>query len=281
MEIEQGWLDLLASIAADSSIATIYVVGEVDTGKTSLARFLLSRLTVRYATAYLDCDCGQSVVGPPATVGISLFAGGNPEAQHTYLRFVGNASPKGHLLQTVVGLRRLLDRAHQAGAQKIVIDSSGFATGEAGREFQYHVIDVLQPDCIAVLNGATVGPVLSCFRGAPKIIELPVSTHVVPRDAGIRRDYRRKRFERFFRDATLQELTLEGFGLRGRVPDFARSEQWQHLLFALCGSDQFVVTLAVMREVAADSSLVRFHAPQFDRLQVASLQFGSMYLEQW
>ncbi|MFW5683540.1 MAG: Clp1/GlmU family protein [Spirochaetota bacterium] len=67
----------------------IYITGESDSGKTTCAGFLRGHLEDSGTSAdYLDCDPGQSSVGPPATIGLR---GGSREL----LRFAGSRTGTG------------------------------------------------------------------------------------------------------------------------------------------------------------------------------------------
>ncbi|MFA5295957.1 MAG: Clp1/GlmU family protein [Methanoregulaceae archaeon] len=46
-----------------------------DQGKTTFCRFLVQELSADTLTGFLDSDTGQSTIGPPATVGLALYAG--------------------------------------------------------------------------------------------------------------------------------------------------------------------------------------------------------------
>ncbi|MDD1678235.1 MAG: polynucleotide 5'-hydroxyl-kinase, partial [Methanomicrobiales archaeon] len=117
----EAWEELKEDLC-ETRQGVVYVAGGVDRGKTSLCRYLVASLRERVLTAYLDCDTGQSTIGPPGTVGCALYD--RPTEQ--YLRFVGSASPVGHLLPLLTGAKRLLERAQERGAGIVVVDSPGY-----------------------------------------------------------------------------------------------------------------------------------------------------------
>ena len=65
------------------------VLGGTDSGKTTFCQYLLGRLKSQFLTAYIDCDPGQSVIGPPTTVGLNVYPKNTDNKQFAYLRFVG------------------------------------------------------------------------------------------------------------------------------------------------------------------------------------------------
>jgi len=132
IRIGEGWEDLAAALDG-ATPERVYVVGPTDSGKTTLCRYLAEQAFAHAQTAYVDCDTGQSRIGPPTTEGMALSSG------PTYIRFVGSTSPGGHFIQTLTAAKRLVEKA--AGARVTVIDSPGLVAGRVGAEFQFHMID--------------------------------------------------------------------------------------------------------------------------------------------
>ncbi len=211
--VGEGWRDLAALLER----------GLTDSGKSTLCRFLVDELKGRFTVAYVDCDTGQSVVGPPATMGLAMH-GGSAGSPAPYLRFVGSISPAGHLLQTVTGAKRLTEKASEAGASVAVIDSPGFVYGGAAFEFQFQfqLIDLLQPTHIVALQRSReLERLLANFRRHPGIAihrRPGISPAVVPRTATERRAYREARFRMYFAEAGPRKISLRRLGLHGGSP---------------------------------------------------------------
>ncbi|RMD57850.1 MAG: hypothetical protein D6828_03285, partial [Nitrospirae bacterium] len=119
------WKELVERLEYEKPPVIIFLLGGVDTGKTFLCRYLLYEFQRRGRyVALLDTDPGQSIVGPPATEGVFIpkrYAYINrdelPLLKPNYMTFVGSTSPVGHLLQCVVGARKLLDRTLYRGVE--------------------------------------------------------------------------------------------------------------------------------------------------------------------
>jgi len=75
IRIGEGWDDLVAGILRSDAPERVYVVGATDSGKTTLCRYLVDEAAARTRTAYVDCDTGQSRLGPPTTEGMALYPG--------------------------------------------------------------------------------------------------------------------------------------------------------------------------------------------------------------
>lgn len=156
-------------------------MGATDTGKTTLCRYLLSRTSAHVRTGCVDCDTGQSWIGPPTTEGMTI----HPGPSKPVLRFVGSTSPRGHLVQTLTGAKRLAEWALEDGARITLIDSPGLVHGRVGIEFQIQMIDLLRPErIIALQRGRELEGVLTNLARHPTIQthRFPVSPAVAPPD---------------------------------------------------------------------------------------------------
>src|ERR671919_571772 len=145
------------------------LVGGLDTGKSSLARRITEAgIDAGSTVGYLDADVGQSTIGPPTTVGLRLCrsrADLEALARADHLAFVGSTSPQGPLLPLVSGARLLLDRARAAGADLVVVDTTGLVSGVYGQILKFHKVGMLQPDLvIGLARGQELEPVLGVIR---------------------------------------------------------------------------------------------------------------------
>src|SRR5262245_48784176 len=173
-------------------------LGRIDVGKSTLIQSLVRLITARKeAVAVLDADLGQSTYGLPTTLNLVRFS---PEVEPPVPAlvariFVGATSPIGHLLQTLVACRRLLDRAQQLGARAILIDTTGLVEGPLAVEFKLQKIDLLRPThLLALARRGELAPILqACARRADvQIHRLPVSMAARARSSEERRANRQE-----------------------------------------------------------------------------------------
>ena len=273
IRIGEGWEGLAAALDG-ATPERVYVVGPTDSGKTTLCRYLAEQAFAHAQTAYVDCDTGQSRIGPPTTEGMALSSG------PTYIRFVGSTSPGGHFIQTLTAAKRLVEKA--AGARVTVIDSPGLVAGGVGAEFQFQMIDLLRPTRIVALQrGRELERLLANFARDPgtAIHRLPVSPAAVARTATGRRRYREERFTAYFAGGRAQEVPLRGLGLQGRVPDIANPRGVGGRLLSLNDPENFTLALGIIEEIRPRGSVLCVFAPPFDHAAVASVRFGSLYLD--
>ena len=123
---------------------TTLALGGLDSGKTSFCR-MCAAVAVRLGrtVAYVDSDVGQSAVGPPTTIGLKYISSAEDLESERLARadaiyFVGATSPKGHMLPMVIGAMKLVEQARAAGADLIVVDTTGFIHGAQGQVLKIH-----------------------------------------------------------------------------------------------------------------------------------------------
>ncbi|MDQ7065345.1 MAG: Clp1/GlmU family protein [candidate division KSB1 bacterium] len=280
-ETPETWKALLQAAHQSQRPTMIYVLGAIDTGKSTLCRFLHDHLQRHSAVAYIDCDPGQSTIGPPTTVGMTLQHRGRELLQAPLLRFVGSTTPLGHLLPMLTGILRLAEKATAFQADYLILDSSGFCLGRAAQEFQIHLLDLLHPaHIVALQRGQELEPILANFHRHPRmqIHRLPVSQSVVPRMPPQRRSYREDRFRSYFAHARSYRLSTDNLGLHGRIPA-ADPMNSRDLLIGLCDREHFLLALGIVQQIDWPILQIQFLAPPFPVDKTAVVHFGSIHLD--
>jgi polynucleotide 5'-hydroxyl-kinase GRC3/NOL9 len=199
---------------------TILLLGATDTGKTTFLTWLGNNLLARQRRiAIVDADVGQSSLGPPTTIGLSLVAAPFQSLQDlrpAALYFVGSTSPRGHLLPMTVGTKRLVDRAHRLGVDHVVIDTCGFISAEGGQALKYYQIDLVNPDTVVCLQrGQECEPILLAlrYRQQPRILRLWASPSSRRRSTEERRQHRAHALRRYFGQSKIVTLMWDDVNL--------------------------------------------------------------------
>lgn len=204
-----------AVFEAAEDAAIVMVIGESDTGKTTLVTALANAAHARGRTVgIVDADLGQSEIGPPTTIGVGRVRAPLRrlgDAEVLALEFVGATSPARNVLGAVVGIRRALDRARAARLDRIVVDTSGLVAGSLGRVLKQAKIDVLDPDLVVCLERgvecqAIVAPYLA--GGRPRVLRMRVAPAVRVRTAEERRRHREERLRAHLASARPVALDL-------------------------------------------------------------------------
>ena len=187
----------------------VMLVGDIDTGKTSLGIELAKRATEQgIPAAIVDADIVQSTVGPPTTVGLKLCTGLTEFSRESLrvadaLGFVGSLMPKGRLLPLVTTTAKLVDRAREAGCRLIVVDTTSLIAGIYGQTLKFFKMDLVRPDFVIGLErGGELEPVLGIAqRFTPaEVIEVDVLPEAVMRTVDERITFREEQFAAYFTD---------------------------------------------------------------------------------
>ena len=264
---------------------TVLLIGGIDTGKTTLARALLTgALAAGRPAAYLDADVGQKSVGPPGTVSLKVLRGlEDLEAQALAaadaLSFVGSTSPEGHLLPIVTGVSALHEQAKQLGADFIVVDSSGMVSGIYGQILKYHKVEMLRPDLVVGLQrGEELLPLLGVIQRffATEVVPLGVHPGVVPTTVDQRSENRELAMHRYFA-GELHRFRVKPTVFMPALPALFDLSNLHRLLVGL--SDGAGATTGIgYLEHAADEGVLRLISPVAEGPK--ALRLGSVRLEE-
>ena len=290
MEISapKEWFALLDVLKEEKGI--VILLGATDTGKSTLAKFLILNFCQRgLKVALVDADIGQSTLGPPATIGLAVFKS-DPDWEVVLsppeIFFVGSTTPEGHFPLYLKGVKRMVDKAISYGTELVLVDTTGFVSGEAGKELKRRKIDLLSPRFILALQKSDeLEPILDLYKENPlyKIYRLPLSEHITPRSMEERRTNRANRFRDYFKDSVIQELAIEEVQIKGEVIDPSGETiplDWSlrisGLLIGLMDSNDETLALGMVKNFFEEKKLVRVSTPLRDIQRVKTIQLSSL-----
>lgn len=203
-DIEAAHSGVIGSLAEQPG--RVFVIGGVDSGKTTFAlRLARAGLERGSAVALVDADLGQSVIGPPGTIGLKVARslddlvegfGDAPDA----LAFVGSVSPRDHFLPLVTGTAKLVMRAIEMGARLTIVDSSGLIDGMAGQILKLTKAELCRPHrVVALARGGELEPVVGVLERflSLEVTQLEVHPDIRIRSVDERANYREARLARF------------------------------------------------------------------------------------
>ncbi len=272
IEVPSKWKELdLASIAG-----TIVVIGQTDSGKSTFVRWLVGELCRHHdRVGWLDADVGQSTLGVPTTMNLAVVDWPpaelpSPEAGF----FVGNTSPRGHMLPTVVGAHKLQRRAQRAGAGAIVVDTTGLVAREAGGgALKRWKIALLEPTTIVAIqrHGELVHILTPLVRDSGlTVYTLPVAGAVNRKTIEERTARRQQKYRRYFENAGPLSIDYS------RRPVYNLEQAGPQRLLALQDDEGFATALGVIEQMNTREMTVVTPADDVNR--VASLHVGSLRL---
>ncbi len=281
----QALLDIL-----EKEKGTAIIIGATDTGKTTLGNFLILNLCRRgLRVALVDADIGQSSLGPPTTIGLAVFKS-DPDWGVVFsppeIFFVGSTTPEGHFSLFMEGINRMVGKAHSYAADLILVDTTGFVSGEAGKELKRKKIDLISPAFILALQKSDeVEHILHLYQENRlcKIVRLPLSEKVRPRSVEERRTNRANKFREYFKDSVIQELAIEQVRIEGEVFDpngeilpLDWSLRINGLLIGLKDDNGDVLALGLIKNYLEEKKVLRVSTPLQDIQKVKTIELSSL-----
>lgn len=288
------WSSLLDVLEERKGIAIL--LGATDTGKNHLLDFLIPRLCQRgLRVGLVDADLEDSFLGPPATVCSALFKS-HPDWEIVLsppeIFFVGATTPEGYFPIHLRGVKSTLDKTRSCGPEVILIHTTGFISGEAGKELKRRKIDLVSPRFVLALQKHDeLEAILEPYQGNPlyTIIRLPLSGQANPRSLEERRIHRANKFRDYFKHSVIQELPLGEVQIEGEVLDPTGAPlpiDWSlkinGLLVGLKNAEDETLALGVVRSYSETKKSVRIFTPLTEiqgikRLQLSSLRITLLY----
>ncbi|MGB9595725.1 MAG: Clp1/GlmU family protein [Candidatus Poribacteria bacterium] len=188
----------------------VMVIGRVDTGKSTFCRQLAELALAQGRTpAIVDADVGQSWIGPPTTIGMKLVKeNADPTLFSDSFYFVGDITPEGHLLQSVVGTKKMVESAENANADLIIIDTTGLVDRPIGRFLKLNKIDLIRPDSLVFFQRDKELEILirSVELDFCQIYRLEPSKDIERKSQEFRSQYRYEQFLKYFSEFSVQEF---------------------------------------------------------------------------
>jgi polynucleotide 5'-hydroxyl-kinase GRC3/NOL9 len=249
MHFPSDWEEALERIIFYPKPVKIFILGGVDSGKTTLATYLANGLYKNFKVALVDADIGQSSIGPPTVIGMGFFEGDLSDVKMEDGCFIGATSPAFRRDRCINGTKRLVEKAIKS-SDVVLIDTTGFLDFE----FKIAKIKAIQPDLIFALPRRNeLEDILSPFSGVHRL-SIP---EVRVRSLKERKVAREKAFTRYFKSGKLIGLPSE-VEIIGEISD-------GHLLGIF--ADEKFVGLGIAEKVA-DKLRIFTPADKISRIEV-------------
>lgn len=222
LPVPAEWQQAIHQMAAAPKPLVALVLGPGDCGKSTFCLQTANSLAAAgERVAVVDADMGQSDIGPPGTLGLGYVtqpAEALSSVEPASMYFIGDTSPVGHLLPTVLGTARLVGLAKNGGASVVLVDTTGLVTGAIGRELKSRKMELLRPDYVVAFSpGQELAAVLRPWAAsrATTTVSLATPPSVRRKSPELRQQRRQESFGRYFAEATSCALPLEECSLSG------------------------------------------------------------------
>ncbi len=275
---------------------TIMVLGGADTGKTSLIEGLINLLIPQNKVGIVDCDIGQSHLGPPTTISWGLLENEFTGWEDIVIRdfyFTGYLSPADNLLSALTGLKLIHDKA-QKFADKIIVDTTGFIERQSGTILKESQIELIKPHIILALQKEKeLESILDTFKNAKDLIiyRIDVSEVGKYKNPDERVDYRHKKFTQYFHVLNRLELNLKQIGVRniganclsinsnhktGDTQPLKQKQELTNCLISLRDGNNEDIALGIIDSIDINNHKIVVLSPLSDENRVKAIVIGNI-----
>jgi polynucleotide 5'-hydroxyl-kinase GRC3/NOL9 len=253
--------------ALEAGKGKIMVVGDVDTGKSAFCAFLTnSMISEKLKVAIVDADIGQSDIGPPTTIGLSVVKNyliNLSSATANALFFVGCISPSPVVEKVILGVKKLLNLP-SISSLPAVINTDGWVADEGAVAYKVKMINEISPDVvIGIERGGEVDPILDLVKGISIRVESP--SFLKRRSREDRKRLREYKYRKYLEGSKSVYLPLDQIEVRGlnveelvNPPGLAEK---QNLILGLLDSDNLLLGIGILKDFNPEKRALKVYTP--------------------
>lgn len=247
--IPASW-KMAAEAVEEMGQGRVLVVGMTDVGKSTLCAYLVNKLLLHgLRPTVVDGDIGQSDIGPPTTVGISVpttWVTSLIDLKPGAMIFIGHTSPSKVEDRIIDALKRLSGRIEDS---LTIINSDGWVLDSDAISYKVRMIAATRPDLVVGLaNGTELQPILSGSKA--QSISIETAKEVLARSRSDRREIRTANYRRFLEGGRIRAISLRGVSISTpkRFPrlEEVKARDLGNLVVGLLNDDGYMVQFGVL-----------------------------------
>jgi polynucleotide 5'-hydroxyl-kinase GRC3/NOL9 len=223
--IPSSWKNAAEKILSSNGRVEVIVLGGIDSGKTSFCIYLANMaLNSGRKVALIDGDLGQSDIGPPGTLGLSIirkpfFDPFNLNPDH--MIFIGVTSPYNVTERIIDGLVKLRSKALSMGSDFIIINTDGWIEGSDAIDYKCRLIKNLEPKFTVIIwNNESMKPMMDLLTNTGTKIEIltvNVPKNIRKRDREMRKVIRETLYKKYLKDGKVRSIPLSWIKINGNL----------------------------------------------------------------
>jgi polynucleotide 5'-hydroxyl-kinase GRC3/NOL9 len=148
------WQEIVNKILIEK-FRTILLIGDTDTGKSSLATFIVNlALKKNLKPAVIDADMGQGDLAPPTAIGGTIIENPITDLRNLYAQFfefIGNTSPVGFEDVTINAIKQIVKKITTTDSDICIINTDGYIHNN-GIDYKVKMAKKLRSDLVVCLG---------------------------------------------------------------------------------------------------------------------------------
>jgi len=240
--VPDSWRRAAASILSQSGVLTVLILGGVDSGKTGFCIYLAnSALRADRSVAVMDCDLGQSDVGPPGTLSLCLVKKPITDLFRLFPDesvFIGVTSPSWVVRGVLEAAGWLRKEAMKKGTDLLIVNTDGWIDGDEALKYKAGLVDVVNPNFVVAIQAEDeLEPLISSLEDR-KIITVDSPENIKKRDRETRRLLRGFAYKKHLKGSKIRSFPLSWVNLKGSLnPSEERIDRLKEEMRRLLGAE--------------------------------------------
>ncbi len=219
--IPHSWRETVKNILSEKGGITTLVLGGVDSGKTGFCIYLAnSALKANRGVAIIDCDLGQSDMGPPGTISLCFVQKPFTDLFTLFPDdsvFVGITSPSRVVNDVLDAAGRLREKASRKDGNLLVINTDGWIDGDDAVRYKVRLVETVDPDYIvAIQRSDELDPIISSLTGRT-IITVDSPGNIKKRDRETRKLLREFAYKKHLKGSKIRSFPLSWVDVEGSL----------------------------------------------------------------
>jgi len=211
--VPKQWELAVGEIATRKKPIKVMIVGDVDSGKSTLTTYIANRLfSMGFKLAIVDSDVGQSNIGPPCTIGLGMvkdYIISLNEIPLVDAYFLGSNTPAGLFHKMITGVIMMVRKALSHNVDIVLVDTTGWIKDEQGMALKISKVKAVEPDLVIVLEReySTLAHFVKAVSEITDVLRLPKGL-ARPRNRSERRKIRQSVYRRYMKNGKKINIPL-------------------------------------------------------------------------
>ena len=178
----------------------------------------------------------------------------------------------------------MTDKAVNAGAEVVIVNTSGLILGVGGTELKLSKMNLLCPKYVLAIQESSEIEYLLTYlekRNTMSVFRLPISDQAQKRTPEVRRRFREEKYREYFKQARILKIPPSRIDPRGYIwcrERNVRMDAIENLLLGLCDSGDYLLGLGILQKFDLVEASLHILTPlnSIDAEKVATVQLGKI-----